>query len=167
MAISPKTSPAALEQLIYVSIDTREVTNPIRAADILAEARRNNARDDITGVLTFTGGRFVQILEGRNDRLEDLLARLAVDHRHRDLNILARRTITHRDFQGWDMVSPRLARSQIDRLNVLLNQVPTDLDTYVDLLAEAVHRQASALAEYGYDPRVDTQDGQPPQSPTA
>ena len=164
MAISPKTSPAALEQLIYVSIDTREVTNPIRAADILAEARRNNARDDITGVLTFTGGRFVQILEGRNDRLEDLLARLAVDHRHRDLNILARRTITHRDFQGWDMVSPRLARSQIDRL---LSQVPTDLDAYVDLLAEAVHRQASALAEYGYDPREDTSAGQPAGLPTA
>lgn len=167
MAISLKTSPDALEQLIYVSIDTREVTNPIRAADILAEARRNNARDDITGVLTFTGGRFIQILEGRNDRLEDLLERLAVDHRHRDMNILARRTITHRDFQGWDMVSPRLARAQIDRLNVLLNQTPTDLDAYVDLLAEAVHRQASALAEYGYDPREDTPDGQPAGSPTA
>ncbi len=167
MAISLKTSPDALEQLIYVSIDTREVTNPIRAADILAEARRNNARDDITGVLTFTGGRFVQILEGRNERLEDLLARLAVDHRHRDLKILARRTITHRDFHGWDMVSPRLARSQIDKLNLLLTQTPADLAAYVDLLAEAVHRQASALAEYGYDAREDAPDGQPVGSPTA
>lgn len=167
MAISLKTSPDALEQLIYVSIDTREVTNPIRAADILAEARRNNARDDITGVLTFTGGRFVQILEGRNERLEDLLARLAVDHRHRDLKILARRTITNRDFHGWDMVSPRLARSQIDKLNLLLTQPPADLDAYVDLLAEAVHRQASALAEYGYDAREDAPDGQPAGSPTA
>lgn len=164
---SPTAGSDALEQLIYVSIDTREVTNPIRAADILAEARRNNARDDITGVLTFTGGRFVQILEGRSDRLEDLLARLLVDHRHRDMEVLARRTITHRDFPGWDMVSPRLARSQIDKLNTLLIETPKDLDAYVDILAEAVHRQASALAQYGYDPREDTPSDQPAGLPTA
>ena len=167
MVTSPKTSHGVLEQLIYVSTDTREVTNPIRAADILAEARRNNARDDITGVLTFTGGQFIQVLEGHPDRLEDLLARLVVDQRHRDLRILARRPIVHRDFQSWDMVSPRLARAQIDRLNALLPHTPADLDAYVDLLAEAVHRQASALAEYGYDPTPDPRETKQDQSPPA
>ena len=167
MVASPKTSREALEQLVYVSADTRGVTNPIRAADILAEARRNNSRDDITGVLTFTGGQFIQILEGHSDKLEDLLARLAVDVRHRDLRILSRRTIEHRDFKGWDMVSPRLARAQIERLNTLLLQTPADIAAYVDLLAEAVYRQASALAEYGYDPRPDSRDNAQDQSPAA
>ena len=153
-----------LEQLIYVSIDTRGVTNPIRAADILAEARRNNARDDITGVLTFTGGRFIQILEGATDRLEDLLARLAVDTRHSDLQILVRRDVPDRDFKGWDMVSPRLACPQIERLNALLERTPADLDAYVDVLAVAVHRQAGALAEYGYDPHPDPSEPRPETS---
>lgn len=160
-------SPDSLEQLIYVSTDTRGVTNPIRAADILEEARRNNKRDEITGVLTFTGGRFIQILEGRPDRLNDLLTRLAVDPRHRDLRILARRDISHRDFRGWDMVSPRLARMQIDRLSVLLLQTPAKLDAYVDLLAEAVHRQASALSEYGFDPRPEPSEPDQGQLPSA
>jgi len=164
---SLRTSHGELEQLIYVSTDTRAVTNPLRAADILSEARRNNARDDITGVLTFTGGQFIQVLEGHPDQLEDLLARLVVDHRHRDLRILARRPIVHRDFRGWDMVSPRLARAQIDRLNALLPQTPTDLDAYVDLLAEAVHRQASALTEYGYDPTPEARETKSDQSPSA
>lgn len=167
LAVALSNSSDILEQLIYVSTDTRGVTNPIRAADILAEARRNNVRDKITGVLTFTGGQFVQILEGHPDRLEDLLARLAVDPRHRDLKILARRTAAHRDFQSWDMVSPRLVRSQIDRLNDLLSCDQTNLEAFVDLLAEAVHRQASVLTDYGFDPRPDPEESRQAASPTA
>lgn len=157
--------PDSLEQLIYISVDTRAVTNPIRAADILAEARRNNARDDITGVLTFTGGRFVQVLEGRCEKLDDLLDRLSVDTRHRDMEILDRRAVSHRTFAEWDMVSPRLARAQINRLEDLLAQASPDLGALVDILTDAVHQQSAALGDYGYDPSPAAPESWQDQSP--
>lgn len=142
-----------LEQLVYVSTDTGNVTNAIRAADILAEARRNNARDDITGVLTFCSGRFIQILEGRTAVIEPLLDKLRADRRHRDLQILGRRDIPQRDFPTWDMVSPRLAPAQINELKALLADNEAALGSYVEVLSLAVESQAETLTEYGYDPR--------------
>lgn len=155
MSVHPFKKRSRLEQLVYVSTDTGSITNAIRAAGILAEARRNNARDDITGVLTFCDGRFIQILEGDTAQLENLLSRLRVDPRHRDLEILARRDISHRDFPRWDMVSPRLARAQIDALKALLSDADAGLKAYIEVLSQAVESQAEALAEYGYDPRPD------------
>lgn len=95
-----------LEQLIYVSVAAGPVSSAMQMSDILAEARRNNARDGITGVLTAIDGRFLQIIEGCAAALDDLIARLREDDRHRDMRIMERRQVLGRNFASWDMVSP-------------------------------------------------------------
>ncbi len=146
------TDTSNLEQLVYVSDDTRAVTSALQAEDIMIVARQNNARDGITGALAFTGGRFVQILEGSPDKLENLLARLAKDDRHINLTILARRPVAMRDFLGWDMVSPRLARDELVLMKMLLATADAHIEAYVDVLAQAVARQADILAQHGFVP---------------
>lgn len=88
-------------QLVYVSsVNRREPPDPVR---ILATSRRNNHRDSITGLLYSDDTRFLQVLEGPEDKVETAFARIQADPRHRALVILSRRTIEAREFGNWDM----------------------------------------------------------------
>lgn len=91
-----------MRQVIYISTATAEA----RAGDasvILEASRRNNARDDITGLLYFDGKRFLQALEGDARALDQVLSRIEADPRHRALVILTDRTIDAREFGDWAM----------------------------------------------------------------
>jgi hypothetical protein len=70
---------------------------------ILLQSRRNNGRDRLVGGLHFADGCFFQVLEGRQDQVEALYARLQHDPRHRDLKVLDRREIPEPAFTGWAM----------------------------------------------------------------
>lgn len=125
----------------------------LETADILEQARRNNARDDVTGALAFGKGKFIQILEGPSDKLDDLLHRLDGDPRHENLRILVRREAGARDFAGWDMVSPRLASAELGSLLALTDDLHAGLDQYIKALFEAVARQTDVIAQNGFATR--------------
>ena len=86
-------------QLIYIS---SAVGKPDHG-DILAVSRRNNRRDGVTGLLYADGFRFLQALEGPEDRVEAAYERIKADKRHRAAVILSRRTIEAREFGEWEM----------------------------------------------------------------
>ena len=88
-------------QLVYVSSITRGAT--ISMGNILVTSRRNNTRDGITGLLYADGRRFLQALEGPEDKVLAALARIEQDARHRAVVILSRRTIEAREFGHWAM----------------------------------------------------------------
>lgn len=81
-------------QLVYIS---SAVDKP-SSADILAASRRNNARDGITRLLYGDGVRFMQVLEGPDDKVEAADARIKGDQRHRAAVVLFRRAIEEREF---------------------------------------------------------------------
>ena len=56
---------------------------------ILQASQRNNQRDDITGLLTYSGEVFVQFLEGPPESIHRLMDRLQGDPRHREIIILS------------------------------------------------------------------------------
>ena len=62
-----------MRSIIYVSVADPLIT-PDDIADILGTARRNNARDALTGALIFNGHNFMQLLEGPGDKVEACLA---------------------------------------------------------------------------------------------
>ncbi len=137
-----------LEQLVYVSRSVRAVNSAIGMSDILAEARPNNARDGITGCLTAIDGRFVQVIEGASDKLDDLINRLLRDERHTELRVLERRTVVERDFPQWDMLSPVLVTAEIDDLRRLMRDDSRGrLDDFIGPLQAALARQSEVLHE--------------------
>lgn len=147
MTVHPKKA-ASLEQLVYVSRSVRGVTSAIGMSDILAEARPNNARDGITGCLTAIDGRFVQVIEGHADRLDDLINRLLRDDRHTDIRVLERRSVKARTFADWDMLSPVLVTAEIDDLRRLMrDDSPGRLDDFIGPLRTALKRQGEVLRE--------------------
>lgn len=66
-------------------------------------SRRNNRFNEISGALYLDTNLFFQVLEGYPAQIEDLLKRLSVDRRHRNLLVLQDTVLEAREFVGWDM----------------------------------------------------------------
>lgn len=48
----------------------------------LAKVQENNRKNDITGILMYADGNFLQLLEGSKQNVEQLFKRIASDNRH-------------------------------------------------------------------------------------
>ena len=70
---------------------------------ILAAARRNNARDGLTGALLRSEYHFAQLLEGPPEAVERAFERIRRDWRHADLVVLCREPAEARLFEGCPM----------------------------------------------------------------
>lgn len=91
-----------MEQLIYIST-ARTAPTWQEIQDILQVSRRNNARDDVTGLLIVGGRRFLQVLEGPGSAVDAAFGRIAHDARHFAVVQLGRKTIDQRSFPDWNM----------------------------------------------------------------
>ena len=78
----------------YVSVADPLISDEDIAA-ILVSARRNNARDELTGALVYNGHNFLQLLEGPDDQVEACLAVIRADPRHSGM-VEVRRRAAHR-----------------------------------------------------------------------
>ena len=106
-------------QLVYVS-SARPVAGIVDPAAILTTSRRNNTRDGITGLLYSDQKRFLQALEGSEDKVEAAFARINGDPRHRGVVVLSRRFIDAREFGDWAMAhqsSPADGDAFVARVN--------------------------------------------------
>ncbi|MFN5480655.1 MAG: BLUF domain-containing protein [Brevundimonas sp.] len=99
----------ALEQIAYVSRARVEMSSLQAVAELLAASQRNNWRDEITGALAYSDGRFFQVVEGRTDAVDRLMRRVEADPRHAGLTVVLRRPIDARAFSDWAMAVPRLS----------------------------------------------------------
>jgi hypothetical protein len=70
----------------------------------LASARRRNVAVNITGVLLYYRGEFVQILEGETESVFNMYEKfIGTDARHTALNKVHQNKIPHRSFSEWSM----------------------------------------------------------------
>jgi hypothetical protein len=77
---------------------------------VLRQSRVNNARIGITGMLCFSEGLFIQVLEGGRGPVNALYAKLIADPRHQDVVLLVYEEIHERRFAGWTMGQINMAR---------------------------------------------------------
>ena len=98
-------------QLLYVSNAVREMTET-DFNQILQTSRANNLRDDITGVLLWADGAFVQILEGEHAAVHRTLAAIQQDPRHTNLIVVFQQDTESRAFDDWSMGFKRLDPDQ-------------------------------------------------------
>lgn len=102
-------------QLVYASTAAR----PMREddlLDLLRTAREKNARLEVTGLLLYRNGAFLQVLEGDQETVDALYATIRADPRHTDVIQLLAHDIPHREFPDWAMgfedLSDAFARSE-------------------------------------------------------
>lgn len=70
---------------------------------VLDVSKKNNKRDQITGLLTYSGDIFIQFIEGPKRSIDQLMYRLRGDARHRDLIVLSEGAEHARLLPDWDM----------------------------------------------------------------
>ena len=106
-----------IERVAYSSVATVEMESLTMIAEILAVSQRNNHRDRVTGALVYSDGRFFQVLEGTSADIDRVLARIASDPRHREINIISRTEVEGRLFPDWSMCTPRVSPKMAPLLN--------------------------------------------------
>ena len=92
----------ALLRLVYSSRATNEMSFN-RVLTIIAKSRSANKARNITGMLLYDRGVFLQTLEGPADTVRALYAAIARDQRHQNLKVLLEEPITTRLFNGGSM----------------------------------------------------------------
>tara|TARA_R110002050_G_scaffold233190_1_gene369007 strand:- start:175 stop:783 length:609 start_codon:yes stop_codon:yes gene_type:complete len=111
--INDSTNPVTpdLCQLVYISrITSTGLSSPSTLNDISETAVERNQIDNVTGILCYGNGYFLQCVEGSEQALTNLKNRLLVDDRHKELKILDFSGITKRRFASWSLRSITLER---------------------------------------------------------
>ncbi|MBN2858102.1 MAG: BLUF domain-containing protein [Candidatus Delongbacteria bacterium] len=121
-----------LSHLIYASRSEKGITEK-DILDILKFARKNNKAVNVTGMLLFDSGSFLQVLEGDEEELNKLFKTISKDKRHTDIVKIVNEAIPERKFKDWSMGYASLSKSElmkIDGLNDFFHgsSCLTDLD---------------------------------------
>ena len=77
---------------------------------ILRQSKANNPSTGVTGVLCYSGGIFLQVLEGGRSAVNKLYNRIGGDPRHTDVELLLYEEIGERRFASWSMGQVNMSR---------------------------------------------------------
>lgn len=97
----PTSSPAVF-QIVYVSSAVRPFS-PADLVDLLAQARPRNAAADVTGMLLYHDGNFMQLLEGSEKQVRTTHERIKTDPRHTGMITLIQGPASERICGDWSM----------------------------------------------------------------
>ncbi|MFZ1744237.1 MAG: BLUF domain-containing protein [Pontixanthobacter sp.] len=119
-----------MRQYVYISTATSDLRDG-DIADILQASSRNNVDREITGFLIFNGRNFLQLVEGPEESLTDLMHKLAGDARHTGIVRLVDIPIDTRVCADWTMEQIRLSNSVDQRRDDLNRILPNNLVTHI------------------------------------
>lgn len=94
----------ALRRIIYTS-QALEPFSKRDFLDMLHESRAYNSIDNISGVLMYGNGTFIQIIEGEQENVNDLFTRILRDSRHKEVKLILDSFVDSRYFSNWAMGS--------------------------------------------------------------
>ena len=91
-----------LVRLLYASRAVVPFTDE-ELGRLLRQSRETNPELGITGVLCYSQGIFMQVLEGGRSAVNTVYSRIAADGRHTQVELLSYEEIEERRFAGWSM----------------------------------------------------------------
>ena len=127
-----------LTSLIYISSATHEMDDA-ELDQLLAEARAENLALNISGMLLYSGGTFMQVLEGEEDVVLRLYAQIINDPRHKNVTLIERLETEIRCFPDWSMGFRRISSGESGGKSGAVKKL-------TDFLAEASTRTTPGLA---------------------
>ena len=88
--------------IAYVSSAVKEFTKP-QLRVLLERSREKNQRLEITGLLLYRDGNFMQVMEGADQTVRELYQAVRQDPRHKDIFTLFEENLREREFPNWSM----------------------------------------------------------------
>lgn len=107
--------------MIQVSYLSR-ANGPLSAEDLLAlllQSRTDNAARGVTGLLLYGNETFLQVLEGEDAVVDDLVARISRDPRHGEFRVLSRRSVARPQYSDWTMGFERITDDGLKQIDGL------------------------------------------------
>ena len=132
-----------LKTLTYTSRARLDITDE-DLNDIHQTARHLNALDGVTGLLLFDGARFLQIIEGAEAAIDNLVERLRRDPRHSAFEVRDERFVERRSFADWSMELLRVSAGYKAARDEVATILPADVAAPV---RELILRMSGELAE--------------------
>lgn len=86
-------------------------------ASFLKKIRDKNLADSITGLLLYSDGNFMQLIEGSDEAVSRTFSRIQSDPRHKGIIKLLDEAIDQRVFPDWKMAFLRVTRSELSTLS--------------------------------------------------
>ena len=96
-------------QIIYRSKKSSSLSDD-SIQDILLSALSHNKIYHISGLLLYDETSFVQVIEGEQSTIYQLMNRILLDRRHSNISVLQRKAIVTRQFLNWTMQGISLPR---------------------------------------------------------
>lgn len=102
-----------MKYLIYLSTPVCPLSDQ-DLIKLLNTARERNKKHNVTGLLLYSGGAFVQVIEGEPEDVDFIFALIERDLRHKNLIKLIEEPLEKRNFSEWWMgfssASPEITR---------------------------------------------------------
>ncbi|WP_022821755.1 BLUF domain-containing protein [Hymenobacter norwichensis] len=137
--------------IIYISRAVRPLSDQ-DLQGLLAQCRRDNERNNVTGVLFYSHGNIAQLIEGEAETLNPLFEIISRDGRHSNVNKLISKPIGARSFPDWSMAFHPLEPNGFEALQGFL--LPTHITPPPSSLtiADAMLLDLVKLAVFGVEP---------------
>jgi hypothetical protein len=91
-----------MEYLIYISTAKR-LLDEDELTEILKVSKKNNEENELTGLLLYSEGTFIQFLEGPTDKLNATYEAIVNGERHKNVIKLLEEPAQERCFSDWTM----------------------------------------------------------------
>jgi hypothetical protein len=101
---------------MYVSYAVEPMTDE-KLTHLLDVSRKNNLQRDITGMLLYIDGKFIQVLEGDKDEVNALFDIIRTDKRHKKLSVLIEGNSEKRNFPDWHMSFKSLTSKEFKKIS--------------------------------------------------
>lgn len=131
----------SISYLIYTSKITLQASwQTMTFPEICHQSANHNAKANITGILCFKQGNFLQYMEGSEQAIKQLFDKITVDKRHTKIQVVKQGQSPHRLFAHWKMHCINLDKAaDIDDISPVLDYFETpqfDSGSVTALLAD-------------------------------
>jgi len=116
-----------MKYLIYMSTSVR-LFNDADLKELLRKSQANNLVNNLSGMLLYSEGSFVQVLEGDAKELDETYNKIKKDPRHKNIIQLAEGELQERLFPNWSMGFKTLSISDFSKFDAYIN--PKDHDIW-------------------------------------
>lgn len=112
--------PNDMKSVVYISSAVNFMAED-DLSQILKISRVNNTQQNLTGLLLFSEGTFMQFLEGEDDNVDQTFEKIERDPRHRDLFKIMDGPIAQRNFTEWSMAFTTLNAQEMEHVKGFIN----------------------------------------------
>lgn len=116
-----------IHYIVYTSAASK-LLNDQDLSEILNSCRTNNNILNVTGMLLYSEGVFIQVLEGDENIITELYRRIVTDPRHHTPLLMTRGTLDKRQFPDWRMGFRKLTRKQVAVRSGITDFLSPDFD---------------------------------------